>query len=160
MAVVALSIEPYAASHTFPADLAQALKLELVDLRAFEIEITNMTAEGPDVVLDLVRSSGNRWMIRASDLAARLSELILETTLRGNTLIVGWSAAVVLRSLPHVATVSLRSSVRQRAVALQRRMLYTHFDQPCLIWPAKTCRLTGSSPGSSRSVGPPSSWPS
>jgi hypothetical protein len=132
MAVVALSIEPYAASRSFPGDLAHALKLELVDLRAVEIEIANMTAEGPDAVVDLVHSADRHWRICASDLATRLSELILETTLRGNALIVGWSGTVVLRSLPHVATISLRGSVTQRAVVLQRRKLYTHFDSALL----------------------------
>lgn len=132
MAVVAMSIEPYAASRSFGADLAHALKLELVDLRAFEIEIANMSAEGPHTVMNLVHSTDSHWRICASDLATRLSELILETTMRGNALIIGWSATVVLRSLPHVATVSLRSSVTQRAVVLQRRKLYTHFDSALL----------------------------
>jgi hypothetical protein len=134
MAIIALSVEPYAASRNFAADLARALGLALVDLRAFELEIAHMTAEGPDAVLDLVpgQLGAGRWSIRANDLVARLSELVLETAMHGNALIVGWSAAAVLRSLPHVATVSLRSSVAHRAITLQRRMLYTHFDSALL----------------------------
>jgi Cytidylate kinase-like family len=131
MSIIVMSIEPYAVPQSFLNDLARALNLDLVDLRAFERDIAERINVGPlDTVIDLVAprpGSTNHWGMRLPGLATRLRELTLETALLQNVLVVGWSAAAILHPLPHVATVCLRASESYRASAVQRRMHYPLF---------------------------------
>jgi hypothetical protein len=128
MAVVALSIDPYAADPAFPRRLARHLGLGLFDIAAFERDIAERLG-GADG--DLMRALGvsaslRAWRMTTVDLAARLKELTLEAALEGNVVINGWTATASLRPVAHVASVNLGASRQHRLAAAQRRMRYAH----------------------------------
>ncbi len=130
MAVIALSIEPYAVPRTCPKALARTLGLDLVDLRPFELEIADaVDGGGPDAVVPIMPPGQSlQWTMHVRDLANRLRELTLEAALNGNVLVTGFTSATILRPLPHVAAVRLRASRTYRATALQQLLRYQHLS--------------------------------
>jgi cytidylate kinase len=131
MTIVALSIEPGTRGRTFAAALARCLGVALADRRAFERNIA-MRSDFGDKKLALFDGGSARfaanWRIREEDLAMRLREEMLQTAAHGNVLIVGWSAAAILRPLRHVACVSVRARQGYRAANIQRQLAFTEIE--------------------------------
>lgn len=100
MTVIVLCMESGSLDEQFPYDLAAGLELRVVDLRRLDV----WRALPPDVAGTLranvtePESSIEQWTIEAHEQAAR-----------GDVLILGWTAAALLSSLPHVARVRIRA---------------------------------------------------
>ena len=142
MPVVILSIEPYATSKPFAAELASALNLKLADLRPFERKLAERVAcngSGPLSSSTRHISKNSNWDMSTSDLSARVRELTLEIASEGDTLLVSWSAAATLhaahdhmRLKRDVIIVGLHASHSHRAKAVQRRLCYPHLGTAVL----------------------------
>ena len=108
MTTIALSAAPGTVDRRFTTGLADALCLELVDLRPLEIEIARRC--------DFRAGLAQRWVgghlfskahLSHRELTRRLQGEIREIAGRGNALIVSWSGSVVLRDTSPVARVAI-----------------------------------------------------
>lgn len=127
MTIVALCIEPGSVESDFPRGLADHLGLRLCDLRRFEYDI----AERSDFGDGRLRSHGSRhggtlaaWDLKGEQLAARIREVVLEHVIDGDALIVGWSAASIVRGFDHIARVMVRAPLRFRQFTAMRQLAY------------------------------------
>jgi cytidylate kinase len=127
MTVIALSIEPGTLDRRCAAELAAALGLRLVDLRAFErliaeaggdIRINNSCGVGGSPAVD-------HWAISSEKLAVRIREQILEEASLGQVLIVGWCAPVILRPLESVVCLAMRAPMVLRESNIMRDLVYS-----------------------------------
>lgn len=119
MTTIALSVAPGTASREFTSALARSLDLELVDLRPFEHDMARRSDAAPGVLKRFIHAkSSTRWNISREQLARRMLEETLEIAARGNVLIVGWSAPVILQPFTHVARVGLGGAMafRERTI--------------------------------------------
>ena len=126
MAVVALSIEPFAAGPKLPARMAQQLGLAYFDLAPFERGVAERMAlhRRDSIVGCNPDGTDQRWTMTISDFAARMRELALEAALHGNVLIHGWTAVSMLGGLSHVATAWLQGSAHFRSLEVQKHRKY------------------------------------
>jgi hypothetical protein len=111
--------------------MAGNLGLELHDLRSLE----RAMAEGGDFGDGDVRPvatgfsplrSYDTWAMTSRQVRMRLEERILGLAARGNALLVGWSAAAVLRPFHHVARVCIRAPLVAREKVVMRTLGYAH----------------------------------
>lgn len=129
MTVIALSIEPDSCDISFPSFLANALHLQLVDLRNFESQMAERLDCGPDrdcterpaLKRDL---SPKRWPITRSQLSARFTETVLRTVADDNALIVGWIAPVIAGPIDHVMRVRIGAPLPARTERTMKRLAY------------------------------------
>ncbi len=126
MAIVALSIEPFAAARKLPAQMAKELGLTLFDLAPFERHVAErLFTNSRNELVDFSPAVTERqWSMTVAEFAARLRELALETALQGDVLIHGWTAASILGGLPHIATVRLHASALHRTRVVQKYRKY------------------------------------
>jgi hypothetical protein len=130
MCIVALSIDPFAATRKFPALMAKELGLMLFDLAPFERHIAEcISITTRNSLIDFCPEiADRRWHMTITDLAARLQELALETAQHGDVLIHGWTAVSMLGCLSHVATVRLHASAHHRTLEMQKCKKYPLLD--------------------------------
>jgi hypothetical protein len=130
MSIVALSIDPFAATRKFPALMAKELGLILFDLAPFERHIAErISITTRNALIDFCPAiADRRWHMTITDLAARLQELALETAQHGDVLIHGWTAVSMLGCLSHVATVRLHASAHHRTLEMQKCKKYPLLD--------------------------------
>lgn len=126
MAVIALSIEPYAVPTHFPRTMSRELGFSLVDFTRLERTFAALAGTALDpIVLDPATCTAKPiWGLTARDLGERIRELTLEATLRSNVVINAWGAAVTLRHLTHVVTVEIKASRSHRLSVLQKCLRY------------------------------------
>jgi hypothetical protein len=127
MAVIALSVEPGTLDRRCPAELAAALGLRLVDLRAFERLIAD---SGGDIRINKGCGVGgspavDHWAIPSEQLAVRMREQILEDASLGQVLIVGWCAPVILRPVESVVCLAMRAPMMLRESNIMRDLVYS-----------------------------------
>lgn len=145
MSVIALSIEPYALDDALLFELARTLGLKMLDLRRFEQHMADKvegTTSGGGELNIACADRRMPWRLTSSDLAARIRELTLETIRDGNVMVVGWSAPIVLRSLPHVAAAHIRARDIDRSVATQSRFCYPHIGTAVMELASEDAKIT------------------
>ena len=127
MTVVAMSTDLGSLSENLAAGLADRLGIEIVDHRRFERDMAwcSDADNGDGIRLVEERSPTRRqWKINSRQLSLRISEQILEVAARGNVLLIGSCAAVVLRSVHHVLSVGVRAPREFRERVVMQRLAY------------------------------------
>lgn len=112
MTIVALCIEAGVVGEQFICDLAATLELQILDLQRLDFAGAAASLHGREAPCCYEAGFES---IETEQIFAHIAAEALEMAARGNVLVIGWSAAVVLLPLAHVLRVLIRAPLPLRA---------------------------------------------
>ena len=124
MSVVAMTQEMASLGKDVALGVAEALGLQLV-----RHEVGDMVAGRMQVKKSLIRriregkaSKIEKWGADEKTISIFTAEEVLDLAVKGNVLIRGWGATLVLRSVPHIACVRVCAPLEVRVKRLMKRL--------------------------------------
>ena len=125
MAVIAMTREMASRGREVAQRLAQQMGLTLILHEVVEHELAEHMHVPESAVHHFLEGGATlreRWQIGSKRLAHYTAEEILELARKGNVLIRGWGACVLLRGVPHIARVRVCAPMEVREQGVMERL--------------------------------------
>lgn len=125
MTVIAMTREMGSLGKDVAFGVAEKMGLEVVHHELVERDIAGRMEIGESAVHQFLEgkpSLWDRWKIDESKLSRYTAEEILDLAHKGNVIIRGWGAAILLRRVPHVLCVRVCAPMNRRVHVLMDRL--------------------------------------